>query len=78
MLVSSVCAVDSDGEEFGEFEDLQTGEVYGRQRGGSGASDSDSDAESDDNDKIDEQLRAINAEKKAKSMLSRLNKDEVL
>lgn len=66
MIKSSA---DSDGE-FGEFEDLQTGEVFGRH-------DDSSDVESIENDGIDEQLRAINAQKKAKSILSKRNKDEV-
>lgn len=74
--------MDSDGEEYGEFEDLQTGEVFGPRGGGRNGGDSDSDegddseAESDDNDLIDAQLREVNAAKKAKSALAKIQSAE--
>ena len=56
--------LDSDGEGYGEFEDLQTGEVFGGPGAATSDSDDDSDsgseALSDDNNNIDEQLRALN------------------
>ena len=57
------------GEEFGDFEDLETGEQYGPN--GEVLSDEDSDDASHDGDDptagmTDDQIRAYNAEKKAK------------
>lgn len=73
----------SGDEAYGEFEDLQTGEVFGsaRSAGGTRGRDhleesEDSDAESEDNDEIDAKLRALNAEKKAKSYISKAQKED--
>jgi ribosome biogenesis protein BMS1 len=65
----------SDDEGFGEFEDLQTGEVFGS----NGVRNSESDGSDDDegvvdmdkfNQDIDEQLREANAARKAASRLT--------
>ena len=72
---------DDDDEVYGEFEDLTTGEVFGRQPANSddeGSEDSGDSDDSDDedmsmtNEEIDEQLRSQNAARKA---LSRHTKD---
>lgn len=71
---------DDDDEVYGEFEDLTTGEVFGRAENSDDDDDSDGtddDGDSDDdqsmtNEEIDEQLRSANAAKKA---LSRKTKD---
>jgi ribosome biogenesis protein BMS1 len=63
----------SDDEGFGEFEDLQTGEVFGS-RGVQNSDESDDDEGVVDMDKfnqdIDEQLREANAARKAASRLT--------
>ena len=74
------CA-DDDDEVYGEFEDLTTGEVFGRAPENS---DDESDAENSDdsddmhmtNEEIDEQLREENAAKKALARQSNELEDE--
>lgn len=55
---------DADGE-FGEFEDMQTGEVFDASKTDGDAEDDDDDANEAANEQIDEQLRQANAMKKA-------------